>query len=144
MGTTIFSTQEFLRDINEDEGKRLELLKNVIKDDGVSIGLDMSDIEKVLSCDGQMVIIKAEADIIETALSNLFTNSPIEKGTVIKAKRLLLSITIKCDENFLWEEMDHLRGFINIFKECTFNTWGLYKNANQTHNVSLICWAVGI
>ena len=144
MCTAIFNTQEFLRDINEDESKRLELLKDVIKEDGVSIGLDMTDIEKVLSCDGQMVIIKAEADNIETALNNLFANSPIEKETVSMAKRLLLSISIKCDENFLWEEMDYLRGFINSFKECSFNTWGLYKNANQTHNVSLICWAVGI
>ena len=36
------------------------------------------------------------------------------------------------------------RNFIGGFKECTFDTWGLYKDANQAQNVSLICWAVGI
>lgn len=34
--------------------------------------------------------------------------------------------------------------FIGGFKECTFDTWGLYKDANQAQNVSLICLAVGV
>lgn len=104
----------------------------------------MNDINKFLSCNGKIVKLKAEADNLETALRNLFTNTPIDKEDIIKAKRLLLTITIKTDDNLLLKEMDYLRDFIGGFKECTFDTWGLYKDANQTHYVSLICWAVGV
>lgn len=139
----VIDTQTFLRQIREDERLRHEFLGDEVKK-GVIIRLDMNDLEKALSCDGQMVIIKAEADNLETALRNLFTNSPFDKEDIIKAKRLLLAITIKTDDNLLLKEMDYLRDFIGGFKECTFDTWGLYKDANQTHNVSIICWAVGV
>lgn len=49
-----------------------------------------------------------------------------------------LAITIKTDDNLLLKEMDYLRDFIGGFKECTFDTWGLYKDANQTHKVSIL------
>lgn len=143
MEKTILKAQDVWRDINEYGSKTLELLRGAMADDAI-IRLDMNDLEKALSCDGQMVIIKAEADNLETALRNLFTNTPIDKEDIIKAKRLLLAITIKTDDNLLLKEMDYLRDFIGDFKECTFDVWGLYKDANQTHNVSIICWAVGV
>ena len=143
MEKTILNAQDVWRDINEYGSKTLELLRGAMADDAI-IRLDMNDLEKALSCDGHVVIIKAEADNLETALRNLFTNTPIDKEDIIKAKRLLLTITIKTDDNLLLKEMDYLRDFIGGFKECTFDTWGLYKDANQTHNVSIICWAVGV
>ena len=139
----VIDAQKFLHQIKEDECLRHEFLGDVVKKD-VILGLDMSNLEKVLSCEGQMEIIKAEADNFETALSNLFTNSTVEKEDLIKAKKLLLTITIKSADNLLLEEMEHYRKFIGSFKECEYDTWGLYKDANQTHNVSIICWAVGI
>lgn len=139
----VIDTNEFLQQIREDECLRHEYIGDEVKKD-VIIRLDMNDLEKALSCDGQMVIIKAEADNLETALNNLFTNSPFEKKDILKAKRLLLAITIKSDDNLMPKEMDYLRDFIGSFKECTYDTWGLYKDANQTHNMSIICWAVGI
>ena len=139
----VIDAQKFLRQIQEDECLRHEFLGDVVKKD-VILGLDMNNLEKVLSCEGQMEIIKAEADNFETALSNLFTNSTVEKEDLIKAKKLLLTITIKSADNLLLEEMDHYRKFIGSFKECDYDTWGLYKDANLTHNVSIICWAVGI
>ena len=121
----------------------IDLFRDINKANAV-IRIDMNDINKFLSCNGKIVKFKAEADNLETALSNLFTNSLFDKEDIIKAKRLLLAITIKSDDNLLLKEMDCLRDFIGGFKEHTFDVWGLYKDTNQTHNVSLICWAVGI
>ncbi len=121
----------------------IDLFRDINKANAV-IRIDMNDINKFLSCNGKIVKFKAEADNLETTLRNLFTNTPIDKEEIIKAKRLLLAITIKTDDKLLLTEMDYLRDFIGGFKECTFDTWGLYKDANQTHNVSIICWAVGI
>lgn len=124
-----FNTIDLFRDINKANA---------------AIRIDMNDINKFLSCNGKIVKLKAEADNLETALRNLFTNTPIDKEEIIKAKRLLLTITIKTDDNLLLTEMDCLRDFIGGFKEHTFDVWGLYKDANQAQNVSLICWAVGV
>ena len=121
----------------------IDLFRDINKANAV-IRIDMNDINKFLSCNGKIVKLKAEADNLETALRNLFTNTPIDKEDIIKAKRLLLAITIKTDDNLLLKEMDCLRDFIGGFKEHTFDVWGLYKDANQAQNVSLICWAVGI
>jgi cell division GTPase FtsZ len=141
MEKKVFETQEFLRLIQNDENRRIEFLEDVIKPEGV-IRIDMRDINRVLSCDGQIAIIKAEADNFETALNNLLINPPLKKDIILKAQRLLLSITTQKD--LLLDDMAFLRAFLEGFKECTFDTWGLYKDANQTHNVSIICWAVGI
>ena len=72
MGKNVFETQEFLRLIQDDEDKRTEFLGHIIKTEGV-IRIDMRDVNRVLSCDGQMVIITTEADNFETALDNLLT-----------------------------------------------------------------------
>lgn len=141
MEKKVFETQEFLRLIQNDENRRIEFLEDVIKPEGV-IRIDMRDINRVLSCDGQIAIIKAEADNFETALNNLLINPPLKKDIILKAQRLLLSITTQKD--LLLDDMAFLRAFLEGFKKCTFDTWGLYKDANQTHNVSIICWAVGV
>lgn len=141
MEKKVFETQEFLRLIQDDENKRIEFLENVIKPEGI-LTLDMCDVNRVLSCDGQMAIIKAEADNFETALNNLLMNPPLNKDIILKAKRLLLSITTQKD--LMMDDMPFLRAFLEGFKECTYNTWGLSKNAHQKNAVRLELWAVGI
>ena len=141
MEKKVFETQEFLRLIQDDENKRIEFLENVIQPEGI-LTLDMCDVNRVLSCDGQMAIIKAEADNFETALNNLLMNPPLNKDIILKAKRLLLSITTQKD--LMMDDMPFLRAFLEGFKECTYNTWGLSKNAHQKSAVSLELWAVGI
>lgn len=141
MEKRVFETQEFLHLIQNDENKRIEFLGNVIKPEGI-LSLDMSDVNRVLSCDGQMVIITAEADNFETALNNLLINPPLKKEIILKAKRLLLAITTQKD--LMMDDMPFLRAFLEGFKECTYNTWGLSKNAHQKSAVSLELWAVGL
>ena len=141
MEKRVFETQEFLHLIQDDENKRIEFLGNVIKPEGI-LSLDMRDVNRVLSCDGQMVIITAEDDNFETALNNLFINPPLKKDIILKAKRLLLSITTQKD--LMMDDMPFLRAFLEGFKECTYNTWGLSKIAYQKNAVSLELWAVGI
>ena len=84
MEKKVFETQEFLRLIQNDENRRIEFLEDVIKPEGV-IRIDMRDINRVLSCDGQIAIIKAEADNFETALNNLLINPPLKKDIILKA-----------------------------------------------------------
>ena len=141
MEMKVFETQEFLRLIQNDENRRIEFLEDVIKPEGV-IRIDMKDINRVLSCDGQMVIITAEADNFETALNNLLINPPLKKDVILKAKRLLLAISTQKD--LMLDDMPFLRAFLEGFKECTYNTWGLIKNAHQKSAVSLVLWAVGV
>ena len=88
MEKKVFETQEFLRLIQNDENKRIEFLEDVIKPEGI-LSLDMRDVNRVLSCDGQMVIITAEADNFETALNILLINPPLKKDIILKARRLL-------------------------------------------------------
>ena len=140
MEMKVFETQEFLRLIQDDEDKRTEFLGHIIKTEGV-IRIDMRDVNRVLSCDGQMVIITAEADNFETALNNLLINPPLNKDIILKAKRLLLAISTQKD--LMMDDMPFLRAFLEGFKECTYNTWGLSKNAHQKSAVSLELWAVG-
>ena len=121
MEKKVFETQEFLRLIQNDENRRIEFLEDVIKPEGV-IRIDMRDINRVLSCDGQIAIIKAEADNFETALNNLLINTTLKKDIILKAKRLLLSITTQKD--LLLDDMAFLRAFLEGFKKCTYNTWG--------------------
>ena len=141
MKKNVFETQEFLRLIQNDENKRIEFLEDVIKPEGI-LSLDMRDVNRVLSCDGQMAIIKAEADNFETALNNLLINPPLKKEIILKAKRLLLAITTQKD--LMMDDMPFLRAFLEGFKECTYNTWGLSKNDHQKNAVRLELWAVGI
>lgn len=137
----VFETHEFLRLIQDDENKRIEFLEDVIKTVGV-IRIDMRDVNRVLSCDGQMAIIKAEADNFETALNNLLINPPLKKDIILKAKRLLLAISTQKD--LMLDDMPFLRAFLEGFKECSYNTWGLSKNAHQKCAVRLELWAVGV
>ena len=137
----VFETQEFLHLIQDDENKRIEFLGDVIKPEGV-IRIDMRDVNRVLSCDGQMVITTAEGDNFETALNNLLINPPLNKDVILKAKRLLLAITTQKD--LILDDMQYLKNFLEGFKECTYNTWGLSKNAHQKSAVSLELWAVGL
>ncbi len=141
MEKNVFETQEFLHLIQDDENKRIEFLEDVIKTDGV-IRIDMRDVNRVLSCDGQMAIIKAEADNFETALNNLLINPPLKKEIILKAKRLLLAISTQKD--LMLDDMPFLRAFLEGFKECTYNTWGLIVNAHQKCAVRLELWAVGV
>ena len=141
MEKNVFETQEFLRLIQDDENKRIKFLGDVIKPKGI-LSLDMSDVNRVLSCDGQMVIITAEADNFETALNNLLINPPLKKDIILKAKRLLLAITTQKD--LMMDDMPFLRVFLEGFNECTYNTWGLSKNVHQKSAVSLELWAVGL
>ena len=140
MEKNVFETQEFLRLIQDDEDKRTEFLGHIIKTEGV-IRIDMRDVNRVLSCDGQMVIITTEADNFETALNNLLINPPLKKDIILNAKRLLLAISTQKD--LMLDDMPFLRAFLEGFKECTYNTWGLTKNAHQKSAVSLELWAVG-
>lgn len=144
MEKTVFDTQEIVRDIQENEGKRFELLKDVVMYNPVVIAIDEADIKKVLDCDGQMVISKAEADNLETALKQVFANASIEKEVLKKAKRMLFAITTRKDHPLKMDDMDYVRQFLDIFKESKFNTWAIYTNAYQVRNVSVILWAVGI
>ena len=142
MEKVIYETQDFLRLIQDDENKRIEFLGDVIKPEGV-IRIDMTDVNKVLSCDGQVVILKAEDDNFETALNNLFINQPFNKDIILTAKRILLSISA-IDSVLLLDDMKYLKAFLESFKDCSYNTWGYFINAHQNSTFCLTLWAVGL
>lgn len=143
MEKSVFETQEFLREIHEDESKRNELLKDVLVSNAL-VTLDYNDVKSILTCEGEMVINKAEADDFKTALELSLYHTQIEKNAILSAKKLLLSISIKHNACLLLEEMSIVRIFLRTFKNCTEVRWGMKINAQQTPNVSVILWAVGL
>ena len=143
MEQSVFVTQEFLREIHEDESKRNELLKDILVSSAL-IALDYNDVKSVLTCEGQMVINKADADNFKTALELTLDHSQIEKNAIMNAKKLLLSISINHNACLLLEEMGIVRNFLRTFKNCTEVRWGMNINAQQTPNVSVTLWAVGL
>ena len=143
MEKSVFETQEFLREIHEDESKRNELLKDILVSNSL-VSLDYNDVKSVLTCDGKIVINKAEADDFKTALELSLNHSQIEKNAILNAKKLLLSISIKHNACLLLEEMGIVRNFLRTFINCTEVRWGMNINPRQTPNVSVTLWAVGL
>lgn len=143
MEKSVFETQEFLREIHEDESKRNELLKDILVSNAL-IAIDYNDVKSVLTCEGQMVINKADADNFKTALELTLDHSQIEKNVILNAKKLLLSISMKHNACLLLEEMSIVRNFLRMFKNCTEVRWGMKINAQQRTNVSVTLWAVGL
>lgn len=139
----VFETQEFLREIHEDESKRNELLKNILVSNAI-VALDYNDVKSVLTCEGRMVINKAEADNFKTALELSLKHTRIDKYEVLNAKKVLLSISIKNDGNLLLEEMETVRDFLQQFKNCIETKWGMNINSMQIPSVVITVWAVGI
>ena len=139
----VFKTQDFLREIHEDEIKRNELLKDILVSKAL-VTLDYNDVKSVLTCEGQMVINKVEAESFKTALELSLNHAQIEKDVILNAKKLLLSISMKHNACMLLEEMGIVRDFLRLFKNCTEARWGLNINAKQTPNVIVTLWAVGL
>ena len=139
----VFETQVFLREIHEDEGKRNEFLKDILVSKAL-VTLDYNDVKSVLTCEGQMVINKVEAESFKTALELSLNHTQIEKDVILNAKKLLLSISMKHNACLLLEEMGIVRDFLRLFKNCTEARWGMSINATQTPNVSVTLWAVGL
>lgn len=138
-----FETQEFLREIHEDESKRDELLKDILVNNAL-VTLDYNDVKYILTCEGKMVINKAEAESFKTALELSLNHTQIDKDVILNAKKLLLSISMKHNACMLLEEMGIVRDFLRLFKNCTEARWGLNINAKQTPNVIVTLWAVGL
>lgn len=139
----VFKTQDFLRKIHEDEIKRNELLKDILVSKAL-VRLDYNDVKSVLTCEGQMVINKVEAESFKTALELSLNHAQIEKDVILNAKKLLLSISMKHNACMLLEEMGIVRDFLRLFNNCTEARWGLNINAKQTPNVIVTLWAVGL
>ena len=143
MEKNVFETQELLREIQEDENRRNELLKDILVSNAL-VALDNNDVKSILSCEGRMVINKVGADTFKSALEQSIINPQIENDVIQDAKRLLLSISIKNKDHLLLEEMGTVQVFLKQFKECTEAKWGMSINPQQTLNVNVTLWAVGL
>ena len=143
MEKSVFETQELLREIQEDENRRNELLKDILVSNAL-VALDYNDVKSILSCDGRMVINKVGADTFKSALEQSIINPQIENDVILDAKRLLLSISIKNKDHLLLEEMGVVQDFLQQFKECTEAKWGMRINTQKTLNVNVTLWAVGL
>ena len=143
MEKNVFETQELLREIQEDENRRNELLKDILVSNAL-VALDYNDVKSILSCDGRMVINKVGADTFKSALEQSIINPQIENDVILDAKRLLLSISIKNKDHLLLEEMGTVQVFLQQFKSCSEAKLGLSINAKQTPNVCVTLWAVGL
>lgn len=139
----VFETQDFLREIHEDEGKRNEFLKDILVSKAL-VTLDYNDVKSVLTCEGQMVINKVGAESFKTALELSLNHTQIEKDVILNAKKLLLSISMKHNACLLLEEMGIVQDYLRLFKNCTEARWGMSINANQKPNVCVTLWAVGL
>ena len=143
MEKSVFETQELLREIQEDENRRNELLKDILVSNAL-VALDYNDVKSILSCEGRMVINKVGADTFKLALEQSMINPQIEDDVILDAKRLLLSISIKNNDHLLLEEMGYVQDFLQQFKNCSEAKWGLSINAMQTQGVCVTLWAVGL
>ena len=143
MEKSVFETQELLREIQEDENRRNELLKDILVSNAL-VALDYNDVKSILSCEGRMVINKVGADTFKLALEQSMINPQIEDDVILDAKRLLLSISIKNNDHLLLEEMGYVQDFLQQFKNCSEAKWGLSINAMQTQGVCVTQWAVGL
>ena len=143
MERSVFETQELLREIQENENRRNELLKGILVSNAL-VALDYNDVKSILSCDGRMVINKVEADTFKSALERFIIDPEIENDVILDAKKLLLSISIKNNDHLLLEEMGYVQDFLQQFKNCSEAKWGLSINAMQTQGVCVTLWAVGL
>lgn len=143
MEKSVFETQELLREIQENENRRNELLKDILVSNAL-VALDYNDVKSILSCDGRMVINKVEADTFQSALERFIIDPEIENDVILDAKKLLLSISIKNNDHLLLEEMGYVQDFLQQFKNCSEAKWGLSINAMQTQGVCVTLWAVGL